>query len=40
MRDLTEKKRYAIAAILIHLQTAHARDDLAEMFVNTATLAD
>ncbi|HET9239221.1 MAG TPA: Tn3 family transposase [Oligoflexus sp.] len=33
MRDLAEKKRYAIAATLIRLQTAHALDDLAEMFV-------
>lgn len=33
MRDLAEKKRYAIAAILIRLQTARALDDLAEMFV-------
>ncbi|HYX36893.1 MAG TPA: DUF4158 domain-containing protein [Oligoflexus sp.] len=33
MRNLAEKKRYAIAAILIRLQTARALDDLAEMFV-------
>ncbi|MDQ3230363.1 MAG: Tn3 family transposase, partial [Pseudobdellovibrionaceae bacterium] len=33
MRDLAEKKRYAIAAILIRLQTARGLDDLAEMFV-------
>lgn len=35
MRDLAEKKRYALASALIRFQTARALDDVAEMFVKS-----